>query len=83
MAVGVFWTRVGTPTAESESGTAEEMVRVGDAGKPVMLLGSRCYMATGAQSQRSGSNDDDHLSAGLVGLHHAMRFPYLLEGEHP
>lgn len=41
MAVGVFWTRLGTPTGEAESGTAEEIQRVGDAGKPVMLYFSR------------------------------------------
>jgi hypothetical protein len=37
MAIGVFWTRLGTPTEKAESGTAEEIVRVADAGKPVML----------------------------------------------
>jgi hypothetical protein len=41
MAVGTFWTRLGTPTSEAESGTAEEIARVGDAGKPVMLYFSR------------------------------------------
>jgi|SRR5271166_1376035 len=37
MAIGVFWTRLGTPTEKAESGTAEEIARVADAGKPVML----------------------------------------------
>ncbi|MEU6227141.1 hypothetical protein [Streptomyces sp. NPDC047042] len=41
MAVGVFWTRLGTPTANAESGTAEEISRVGAAGKPVMLYFSK------------------------------------------
>ncbi|WP_203840789.1 hypothetical protein [Winogradskya humida] len=41
MAIGVFWTRLGTPTASAVSGTAEEIGRVGDAGKPVMLYFSR------------------------------------------
>ncbi|MFD9704724.1 hypothetical protein [Lentzea sp. NPDC059081] len=41
MAVGVFWTRMGTPTDVAESGTAEEVQRVGEAGKPVMLYFSR------------------------------------------
>ena len=41
MAVGVFWTRLGTPTAVAESGTAEEISRVGGAGKPVMLYFSK------------------------------------------
>ena len=37
MAVGVFWTRLGTPTATAESGSAEEISRVGESGKPVMM----------------------------------------------
>lgn len=41
MAVGVFWTRMGTPTEVAASGTAEEVQRVGEAGKPVMLYFSR------------------------------------------
>ncbi|MEV0704137.1 hypothetical protein AB0I53_40325 [Saccharopolyspora sp. NPDC050389] len=41
MAVGVFWTRMGTPTSAAESGTAEEVERVGRAGKPVMIYFSR------------------------------------------
>lgn len=41
MAVGVFWTRLGTPTDVAESGTAEEIERVGSAGKPVMLYFSK------------------------------------------
>jgi hypothetical protein len=41
MAIGVFWTRLGTPTGEAESGSAEEITRVVDAGKPVMLYFSR------------------------------------------
>ena len=41
MAIGVFWTRMGTPTSEAESGTAEEIERVGKAGKHVMLYFSK------------------------------------------
>ncbi|GAA1254962.1 hypothetical protein GCM10009677_00940 [Sphaerisporangium rubeum] len=41
LAVGVFWTRLGTETSEAESGTAEEIERVGAQGKPVMLYFSR------------------------------------------
>lgn len=37
MLVGVFWTRLGTPTSEAESGTAEEIERLIEAGKPVLL----------------------------------------------
>lgn len=35
--VGVFWNRLGTPTSEAESGTAEEIERFNDAGKPALL----------------------------------------------
>jgi len=37
MAIGVFWTRLGTPTGASESGTAEEIEWFIDNNKPVML----------------------------------------------
>lgn len=37
MAIGVFWTRLGSPTGVSESGTAEEIEWFIDNGKPVML----------------------------------------------
>lgn len=40
MAVGVFWTRIGTPTGEFASGTIEEIERLGSAGKLVM-----CYFS--------------------------------------
>lgn len=35
--VGIFWTRLGTPTGETESGTVEEIKRHVAAGKPAML----------------------------------------------
>ncbi len=35
--VGIFWTRIGSPTGMGESGTLEEIERVGSAGKPIML----------------------------------------------
>ena len=35
--VGIFWTRLGTPTGEAESGTAEEIRRFMSEGKPVHL----------------------------------------------
>lgn len=40
MAVGVFWTRIGTPTGEYASGTIEEIERLGMANKIVM-----CYFS--------------------------------------
>lgn len=39
--VGVFWTRIGSPTGVAESGTLEEIERVGGVEKPVMLYFSR------------------------------------------
>jgi hypothetical protein len=35
--IGVFWTRIGTPTGESVSGTVEEIEKHIQAGKPAML----------------------------------------------
>jgi len=39
--VGVFWTRIGSPTGVSDSGTIEEIERVATDGKPVMLYFSQ------------------------------------------
>ena len=39
--VGFFWTKIGTPTGEDLSGTIEEIKRVSNAGKPVMLYFSK------------------------------------------
>lgn len=35
--IAVFWTRLGTPTGEADSGTIEEILKYIDQGKPVML----------------------------------------------
>lgn len=35
--IGVFWTRLGTPTGEAKSGTVEEIERHSKAGKPAMI----------------------------------------------
>ncbi|WP_445279907.1 hypothetical protein [Streptomyces sp. DSM 118148] len=47
IAVGVFWTRLGTPTAAAESGSAEEIARVGESGKPVMMYFSNAPVPPG------------------------------------
>lgn len=39
--VGIFWTRVGSPTGAADSGTVEEIERVATSGKPVMLYFSQ------------------------------------------
>jgi hypothetical protein len=41
LVVGMFWTRLGTPTGDAESGTAEELDRAGRAGKPILLYFSK------------------------------------------
>ena len=43
--VGVFWTRIGTPTGEAESGTAEEIRKHVEAGKPAMVYFSTSPVA--------------------------------------
>lgn len=35
--LGIFWTRLGTPTQEGKSGTVEEIERFAETGKPVLL----------------------------------------------
>lgn len=37
LVIGAFWTRLGTPTGEAVSGTAEEIEHFRSAGKPVLL----------------------------------------------
>jgi hypothetical protein len=39
--VGIFWTRLGSPTGNAESGTVEEIERIAKAGRPVMLYFSK------------------------------------------
>src|SRR5579859_5410098 len=39
--VGVFWTRIGTPTGKAQSGTVEEITSHMDKGKPTMLYFSQ------------------------------------------
>mgnify|MGYP000464593871 CR=1 FL=1 len=39
--VGIFWTRIGSPTGLMDSGTIEEIERVASEGKPVMLYFSQ------------------------------------------
>lgn len=39
--IGIFWTRIGSPTGVNDSGTLEEIDRAASAGKPVMLYFSK------------------------------------------
>lgn len=50
--VGVFWTRLGTPTGEFESGTVEEIKRHISEGKPAMI-----YFSTAPVAPASINND--------------------------
>lgn len=43
--VGVFWTRIGTPTGEAESGTVEEIQNHVQSGKPAMIYFSTAPIA--------------------------------------
>lgn len=54
--VAVFWTRIGTPTGDAESGTAREIKEFLDAGKPVMV-----YFNT--QPARLSDTDRDQYEA--------------------
>ncbi len=45
MLIGTFWTRLGTPTQQYPSGTAEEIERFIEAGKPTMLYFSSQLVA--------------------------------------
>lgn len=53
--VGVFWTRLGTPTGEHVSGTVEEIERHVNAGRPAMI-----YFST--RPVVPGSYDEDQFS---------------------
>ena len=50
--VGTFWTRLGSPTGEAESGTVEEIERFLKAGKPVMLYFSLVPVVPGSYDER-------------------------------
>ena len=43
--IGVFWTRLGTPTPEYKSGTVEEVIKHIDSGKPAMVYFSSVPVA--------------------------------------
>jgi len=49
--IGVFWTRIGTPTSSAASGTVEEINRIHAAGKPIMLYFSDRNPAQGMIDQ--------------------------------
>lgn len=68
--VGIFWTRLGTPTGEAESGTVEEVEQLIEAGKPVLLYFSDEPVVPAsiepAQYKRLTAFRDDVRSRGFV-----------------
>jgi len=68
--IGVFWTRLGTPTGISDSGTQEEIERFLSTGKPVMLYFSevpvRLNSVDQAQYRRLEKFKKKCLSNGIV-----------------
>lgn len=70
MLIGVFWTRLGTPTSEAASGTVEEIERCIAAGKPVLLYFSSKPVAMGSvdpvEYERLVQARDDFRERGLV-----------------
>jgi len=70
LAVGAFWTRLGTPTDEHESGTAEEIQKMCSSGKFVMIYFSRRnlpYEHDAEQFQRLKKFKEKSFSNSLVG----------------
>lgn len=54
--IGVFWTRLGTPTGNSESGTVEEIEEHIEAGKPAMIYFSSKPVAPQSINQEQFSS---------------------------
>lgn len=69
--IGIFWTRIGTPTGESVSGTVEEIQEHISAGKPVMLYFSTAPVLLESvdqdQYQQLKQFKDKCLEKGLIG----------------
>jgi hypothetical protein len=70
MLIGIFWTRLGTPTSETESGTLEEIERCIKADKPVLLYFSSMPVVMDSvdidQYERLVAARDDFKRRGLV-----------------
>ena len=69
--IGLFWTRLGTPTGEAESGTVEEIEECIKAGKPVRLYFSNTPVVPGSidlgQFERLRDARADFETRGYVG----------------
>ncbi len=49
--IGIFWTRIGTPTGDAKSGTVEEIQKHHATGKPVMLYFSQTPVVPGSYDE--------------------------------
>lgn len=69
--IGIFWTRIGTPTSSAASGTVEEINRIHAAGKPVMLYFSKRKPEQGMIDQEQWrevkSFRDECMQHGIIG----------------
>jgi nucleoside 2-deoxyribosyltransferase len=79
LVVGIFWTRLGSPTGEADSGTLEEIERAAKAGKPVMLYFSQVPVApdrvdTGQIERLRKFQDAVHASALVESFGSALEF---------
>jgi hypothetical protein len=74
--VGVFWTKLGTPTGDAPSGTVEEIREHHAAGKPVMLYFSATPVALDSadltQVQRVQEFRKERFQDGLVQLYSSL-----------
>lgn len=68
--IALFWTRLGTPTGEADSGTVEELTRAAEAGKYVAVL--RCrrpVLPSAIDTEQLDALDaffDQHRGSGLI-----------------
>lgn len=81
--IAVFWTRIGTPTGKSESGTVEEISEFVNAGKPALLYfsGAPVAMASVDMAQYTDlmAFKTQCMKNGLVSEYHSVaRFRELL-----
>jgi hypothetical protein len=65
LGIAIFWSRLGTPTANAESGTAEEIARLAEAGRPVSVL--RCNRPVPPRGDHAERARLDEYLTGLFG----------------
>jgi hypothetical protein len=74
--VGIFWTKLGTPTGKAESGTVEEITEFAEAGKPVLLYFSEAPISLGDadfnEYQRVRKFKDEFQRNGIYGSYKSL-----------